>query len=592
MPYGRKASGSILVYEYGCLPPTEGLQEMLDAMFLRNRLWNALVEIDRAYREKVRAVFTNDHEISPLHAEIESVNSELEAVRKDIKSRRRVARTGTVDDQDLRRTAMELRERRRLLANLIREKRRALREKLRPVLDQIERERVNKAKEAMHSSGLWWCNYEEVYNSYELARVKAMKSGGDLRFHKWDGTGKVTVRFQKGLPVDQIFTSNRRVEIDPVPPEAWTSPSRAVRRKLARTKVRLRIGSQGRSPVWLVLPMVMHRPLPENGMVRSASVIREKVGLTYRYRLVITVATPHAPEKRDGPVVGIDLGWRLVSLDTRSLRGEVMYDFERILPGTPGLPEKLDGIRVAYWTDEQGNEGQLILSMGTVSQFTHVNNLRSIRDRKFNEVKEKLASWMRDSGNLPDWLVAETQEIEKWRSQRRLIRLINRWDRFPGDEEIYQILREWLKKEIHLYSWEANLLDQLILRRREIYRRFAARIAQQYGTVVLEEFDLRGVARNPAPEDGTSGSIPPDRQRVIVSPSILRNILLATCHRNGVSVVHIPAQYTTLKCHTCGNIRRFNAAAYITRTCTVCGAIWDQDYNAAKVLLQRFYDTR
>ena len=109
---------------------------------------------------------------------------------------------------------------------------------------------------------MYWCNYDDVIANYETARKRALREGRELRFHGWDGTGKVTVRYQQGLPVAEVQGVDRRLQIDPVDPLAWSSPHRSERRKLARSRVRIRVGSDGREPVWLELPVVLHRALP------------------------------------------------------------------------------------------------------------------------------------------------------------------------------------------------------------------------------------------------------------------------------------------------------------------------------------------
>ena len=158
-----------------------------------------------------------------------------------------------------------------------------------------------------------------------------MKAGTELHEHDWNGSGRVTVRFQRGLPVGTAMAgTDGRLQIDKVPEEAWCSPERSVRRRLARTSVRIRVAyaSEGRSPIWFELPVIIHRPMPADGLIRSASITREKIGLTWRYRLSLTIASPPSPppvaQKR--PSIALDLGWRLVP----------------------------DGLRVAAWVDTEG----------------------------------------------------------------------------------------------------------------------------------------------------------------------------------------------------------------------------------------------
>ena len=113
----------------------------------------------------------------------------------------------------------------------------------------LETERRLAVKQAQADSDLYWCNYDDTIAGYEIARRRALREGRELRFHGWDGTGKVTVRYQQGLPVAEAQGADRRLQFDPVDPLAWASPRRSERRKLARSKVRIRVGSQGRQPV-------------------------------------------------------------------------------------------------------------------------------------------------------------------------------------------------------------------------------------------------------------------------------------------------------------------------------------------------------
>lgn len=266
------------------------------------------------------------------------------------------------------------------------------------------------------------------------------------------------------------------IQIDPVPAEAWESPVRSVRRKMSRTNLRIRVRSEGRKPVWAEVPMVMHRPLPAGGDIRGASLICEKVAGKMRYKVVITVALPDHEIAEEGqylgvrPSVGVDIGWRLKSCG---------------------------GIRVAYWSDENDRHGEVLLPYETVSQFRKLEDLRSIRDQHFNEAKQELQAFLSEN-NVPDWVAEQTKHIDKWRSTRRLLSIVNNWteNRFQGDEEIFDKMLSWKEREIHLYSWEANLRDQITRRRREIYRIFAAWVSREYGQVFLEDFDLSKVKKN------------------------------------------------------------------------------------------------
>lgn len=554
--FGRE-SKPCKVFEYGCLVPISGEDVMLEQIQGRIRFWNKLVEIERAHRQVVRDELAVANDRSP------QVAAELDAVREEIKRQKKASRTGKVDVSDLQEKAKVLKKELTQAMAKAKEQKKRIAEENRERLNEIEAERRKLQKEAQHESKLYWGNYDDIITSYQAARQRAMREGKELKFHRMDGTGKVSIRWSKGLPVEKVFKGDTYLQIDMVPEGAWYSEKRSERRKLARTKVRIRVGSKSpaRAPVWLELPMVMHRPLPENGIIRNAAVIRERVGDKFRYKLVITIAFEPVCHKPQGKgAVGIDLGWRRVE----------------------------GGLRVAYWKDEAGRGGALVLPNRVFSQFEKIDDLKSIREQHFNNAKNVLQTWMVDK-KLPDWLKEDTATLSQWRGKGSMVMLIRKWreNRFPGDQEIFAYLEEWVKRDRHLWDWEVNLQDQLGRHRREIYRIFAAEIAKRYDSVFLEDFDLRAVSRKKKPESGTGGSNPPDRQRVIASVSTLRQAIENACRREGVEVMRVQSMHSTTECHICGTIEKFDAAGHIMRTCPKCHNIWDQDENAATVILQR-----
>jgi hypothetical protein len=458
-------------------------------MLRRHQLWNALVEVERAYRAQAQLALSGRSGRSRLTEEQKQTLEELEIAR-------RVA-----------------------------------------------------VKRAQADSGLYWCNYDDVINSYQRAR-KQIGAAGELRRRRWDGSGKVTVRFQSGLPVSDVFGGDTRLQLEAVPPAAFNDPCRGIRRRLRRSKVRIRIGTDRRQPVWLELPMVLHRELPVGSLVRAASVTRETIGQRYRWRLLLTVEQQDAAAPRSGPAVAIDLGWRMVG-------GE---------------------LRVAYWEDEAGEHGDLALNRDLLWAFAKLNELRSKQDLGLNAMRERLQRWSR-SAEAPEWM--QLQRIESWRA-RRFLRLHAAWEgqRFSGDEGAFAALSEWRTEHLRLQAWEENLRDQTARRRRQLYREFAARLTASHGPVFIEDFDLREFARRPAGDDARNVYAAP--MRVIACPSVLRRCLeeKGGCER-------IAAHFSTQQCSWCGRADHWDAARQLSHTCPGCGERFDQDRNAARNILWR-----
>jgi hypothetical protein len=398
-----------------------GEEAAVAEMRRRNNLWNALVEIERRHQEAVRPL------IAPKNETVSQLRARLKEIRDEIKTRRRRERSGRADVEALLAEADEIKAQLATARERAAESRKQKREESKDALAELETVRRAAVKEAQRQSGLYWCNYGEVIDSYSVARIRAIRERSELRFHRWDGSGKVTVRYQNGLPVAEVFGDDTRLQIDLVPQKAWTSPIRAERRKLARTRIRLRVGSnEDRSPVWLELPMVMHRPLPADGVIRSASIVRERVGRKFRWKAVITVALEPSviaqqARTRSG-TIAIDIGWRTVAED----------------------------LRVAYWRDDAGDEGQVVLGPEIVQAMLKLDDLRSIRDQHFNEIKAALERWIAErSSNVPGWLREASKALSAWRSQGKLIALIHEWreNRFDGDDEMLAALEVWRKKK-------------------------------------------------------------------------------------------------------------------------------------------------
>ncbi len=588
MAFGKKSDKHILVYEYGCLPPITGEKELVDAVYRRNALWNKFVEIDRANRLKVREL------LPPVEGaeELNKLKQELAEIREEIKRRRKAAQRRNVDLSGLPDKAEAIKQKIQVAREVYQTAklaRKSVYDTHREALNKLEQERMAGIKEAIHQSQLWWCNYEDVFAAYDNARKRTLTKGIDLKFHRFDGTGKVTVRYQQGLPSTKVFSRDTRLQIDQIRPDAWDLP-RKDRRRATQTKVRLRIGSRpDRSPFWVELPMVMHRPLPPDSEIRSSSVVRERVGERFRYKLLLTVAVSDRPMLRQGNrTCAIDLGWRVVSLHPHAVKGIVVYGFE-IYENPASHQDRFDGVRVAYWSDDKGMTGQLMLPRSVIANFDKIADLRSIRDEKFNHIRADLDAWKRHKTGMPEWFDEEFKTLADWRSPRRLVRAFNKWKdgRFASDEEFFPVLQNWVKREEHLMAWQANLADQVLRHRREIYRRFAAWLTGRYDRVCVEDMNISQIARNPTAEQTGANIKAARRMRFIAAPSSLRLVLEQTSSRKGVTLDKVQSAYSTQECHKCGHIEPFDAASQLIRVCPACNAVWDQDRNASANLLAR-----
>ena len=199
----------------------------------------------------------------------------------------------------------------------------------------------------------------------------------ELRFHRFDGSGRWTCQIQGGMTVAEAFAgTDNRFQIDPVPPEAWTHPSRGERKRLCRTTARIRIGStENRQPIWQPIPIVMHRPIPEDALIKSVSINARKVGNRINWFLNVTVVT-------NGTVTAVDRTGKVISLDV-------------------GWRRTRDGLRVGYSVDGDGQEGEILLDDSFLHTEKRLTKLQKNRDDDFNLAKEKLCSVVVGAGRDP-----------------------------------------------------------------------------------------------------------------------------------------------------------------------------------------------
>lgn len=518
MAFG-KSGRAVRAYRYGCLAPREGWEAAQEQHRLRVRYWNALVELERERRERVEQL----------------IAAQIGEVEED--EQRQSARRAAFKDASVR-------ERLKALDREVYERAKALR------------------NEEFVPAGLWFGNYMDVEANWRVA----CKGRDAPRFQRYDPReGKISVLTTNGLPVGALEESTM-VRLEPI--ERWSE--RAGKKHERARLLRVRIGSDppgSRNAVWLSLPVILHRPLPADGDLRETHVTWRRRGTKLVYSVSFVVARDAEPATEcEGPVVAVDLGWRLRSADERA----------RLL-------------RAGYWVGEDGDEGEILLDRRWLDGMAKVDDLQSLRDQHRDAIHAALIGWLDAAPGVPDWLAEERRNMARWESPARFAALCLRWRerRFPGDDAGYELLEAWRQRDKHLLEYQEHYRAQLLARRQDLYRVVAARLSRRYSRVVIEDFDLREVARLDA---GNTLHPAARRQRQLAAVSSLRGALINAFERDHGkgSVLIVPAEYTTLTCAHCGQVDEgWDPAAAVEHRCRHCGARWDQDRNAAVNLLAR-----
>lgn len=565
----RKKADSVpcRIWTFGLpLGPTADCAKAVDEqMALAHRYHNNLVEIERARRAAVRAILSEADDIGATEEKIRTFRAEMDAIRESIKLRRKAQHDPRVADKTLARLPADAGEKAQLAALkvAVKEAREARKAAIAAIKSNVEvQDKIKRCNDRaadmkrLHrkSSGVYWGTYLLV----EAAVDAASKGKMDPKFKRWTGDGKVGVQFQKGLKIADA-ASDTRIQID------YTPQLNAKGKPAKHVICKLRIGSEGRAPIWATFPIIMHRPLPADAVIRWAWAKRRRLGLKYRWelQLVIESRTFVQLPKRDTSVCGINFGWR-----------------------------KDDSLRVAYAVDHAtATPGELNEAIEVPKQILerieHANSLRSILDRVFDEMKAELIPWLA-SNTVPEWLKEATKHLSAWRNRGRLMNLCLRWkdNPFPGGEEMLEKLEQWRRTERHLYQWEVDERTRALAHRKETYRLVATRLARAYGKIVIHEMDLRKFARHVQPEEAETQHEAARSQRFQVAVSEFRAALVLACSNTGCALEIAPSPNITLTCHLCRGECEWDHAKHLLHTCEHCGATWDQDENAARNLVR------
>lgn len=546
------------IWKYG-LPkgPEPECAAAVEEQFRAGRHYsNQLIEIELKRRADYRAARTRlVPGIAEAELALESANTAVEQAVQLVNQHRSRGRTRSNDQAALSALKIAKADRKDLASKL-----KALRlaaqqgsAELEAASEQINAAATAAIKQARASTTVYWGTGGLADKAAEAQR----KSKTDPVFRRWDGSGRIGVHLQPTISVTDLMNGSSRI----IQIEHLNDPKHPKRCVLS-----LRIGSTVQpgkrpDPVWAKFKMVLHRPLPPDALINDAWVQRYRVGTRWRWELCISMRAQSfvAPARTVQQLCAIDVGWR--KLDDGSLRCGVLV-------GTDGALE------------------QLVVPTVIMSKLKYADSLRSIRDKNFEAVKFSLLN-AANRPTWPAWLTEATMHLGQWRSTERLMAVVNKWrdQRFAGDEEIFALADGWRKQDRHLWQWEASQRDKTLGRRKEHYRTVAAKIAERYACIVIEDLDLRDFAELDEPGDPSSGQEKPQRlarTRAALS-EFLEALTLAASNR-GSSIMRVPAEYTTSTCHVCREQCDFDRMN-LTHTCEHCGVSWDQDVNAARNLL-------
>lgn len=646
------------IYSFGAKPPSVNDKLVSDQMWLAHKYRNQIVEEERERRKLVEeAVQRHFPELAVLEKELTDTDARREELRTALKKKHAEARSKkvsgpekeeidklskrykelTIQRKEKRKIAFgvpdEVKKARAAVAKARKEKSATeLAQQLQDAADRafvlwmaaqpaaaslsedlrkIDLASGDKCREMREKCGIFWGTYLAVEQSMSGKRV-----GAPPQFKRWNGDGKLALQVQGGMSLDDAFLcDDTRLRINHLSPSSW---DRGVPPRKRHTVLHMRVGSEGREPIWAQIPFIMHRSLPPGCQIKWVYLIRRRVATLHEWRVQLVVSREGGFAKKDCAASGevaVDVGWRLVH----------------------------GGLRVAYWHGSDGEHGELVIPTDDLSRWSFTNDLQSIRSLWFDDVKAWLVSWMHgeeiNSETLADrqkWLVQERVKavqkkmrstgkklrdaeaaivkcdigiealgtlrkttpvkptipealaeklsyIDKWRSQARLAMVTDEWAKtFPDlGPEMLAVLKWWKQHDEHLYVWQECQRQRSQRWRDDVYRNFAAKLRRSYKTIIVEDVKWSELHRRPSPE-GRAEDVGLVLYRNIAAVGRLVQLL----SESAAEFVRKGAINSTKTCHNCGSVEDFNQSTQLVHTCSKCETVWDQDDNCCLNLLK------
>ena len=562
----------VQVMKFGCRHMLTNAELMCEESFRAHRYYNDVLSVKLKHRRDYCAVRSNVFpEWDKIEARVVEINEEVEELRTELKKARKKASVVSVKPRVIQPTKLggatkvveaaikELRAEKKPLYERLSQLRLVFKETLEParnafkertagaqtnakallnekVLAQmleedwpavwkevagLESEARVELKQLRHASGLRHGAYVAVEESVD----KALKTAkGDPRFRRFDGGRKIGNQITASLkdPItvkDALSGKNQQFQLTDV--RVARPDSRGNRARWRYATARIRIGSnEDRSPIWGEVEVLLHRPIPEDAVIRWVYLVPRRVGLRTTYSLQLTL-------QMDKPLIVRAPG-----------KGHALLSLQWHQHPTGGI------------VVGQLNGSDLVLPEAVLSGMKKAEDLQGYADQHFNETRAIFGAWVLAVGRqAPEWLTDEVKTVAQWRAHGRLANTTNRWLQEDGaaqafvqplwgqwkqyrEERGLDFFDSWLKtsewfeamgvkeeatrmvlwlewwrrKDAHLVNWRGCQDRKSRGRRLDIYRSWAAKFCTQFDTIEVDSLDLpvlkkRKKIGEPVPED-------------------------------------------------------------------------------------------
>lgn len=498
----------IRVYRFRLRPPTEGQEIVREQIRLENRYRNDLCSIERGRRAAIREL-EDSPEVQEAFANLKaSTRSTRKEAMRALSRARRAARERASEcrETDRMRSAQSALAALALVsatsglpapklvhAEAKRELRRARAEAgdQLSVIALLDEEIRGNAYE--HSSLLWGSKLTvhaahdqfrrtDLYDDDGVTpRDPKYRRSGAIRYwpdQRWSfGDGQVSVHVQNRTLTTEDATGGQ---------DAWIriGPER-------RPMLSLRIGSDGRRPIWASWPIATSADGKRKELLPRAM----RPGKITWAR----VRCSHSGPRGEGQGFGTGEVWECsITVDE-----ETPSDIGRVpAVGTIAIEVCWDKPRehliAARWHDSRGGGGTVPLPSSIVSRLESASHVRSVRDVLMQSALTGVQRLLLESRHeKPLWLLEAAGTLHLWKNAARLHDLVRRWrwEKCDAAREAYDRLQEWEVRDAHLWALENGRRKRALGYRLDFYRNLARQWERTYEHVILDDRQLNREAR-------------------------------------------------------------------------------------------------
>lgn len=471
--------------------------------------------------------------------------------------------------------------------------------------ERLAKEKLHRARKA---SGCFTATYQAVEDA---ARQSFSKSIWNPKIPRFNKEGKIGLQLKDngGLTKDEIF-NNKNPNIKFVRSEIQRIRKNKSGIKVAGT-FSIKLAGRTKSAVWLDVPVIIHRPMPDDAIVKWVYLVCKRVGIRRRYELQFTIESKAniKPLPNDG-MIAINLGWRV--LNDGDIRVATTWDGHT--SETIYLPEKMRRKKefaekllsysdIAFDTTKKTLHEWLKQNPKTMSSLKDMNKKLSLDHITSWRAHAKLArvafSFRKLIFTLKDTNTYISDVWRQWKDHR-LVSKLDLFDTFEvfsawlkekeitesSVEQMALYLEIWRRKDEHLINWARSIQRKLVLHRREIYRRKAYEYSRKYNKVIVEDWNKREVSRKPKLENDTE-TVQEEKARAIRQFCGVSVFTDALAKKFGSNLKKQNCKKITIIHFNCGGEAETHPKESTHIQCGKCGQFYDQDLNAAKHLWHR-----